>query len=83
MIGFLSAIIAIGLTYAVFLSQSGLIQQELSFLGLGAGLTFISGDKIFALITVSVTFSVISSFLTVRKINTGWAASSVGDPRGF
>ena len=74
-IGFISAVIAIVITYFVYLSQSGLIQKELGFLGLASGLQFISMGKIILMLWGGAILGALSAFLTVRKINTGWAAA--------
>ncbi|MBC86365.1 MAG: hypothetical protein CL677_04225 [Bdellovibrionaceae bacterium] len=82
MIGVLSALGAVAITYLVFLSQSGLIQKELGFLGLGNGLQFLSPSKIILFSLFGLVLGALSSHLTVRNINTGWAASGAGSVNG-
>lgn len=70
----LAGVLGVLISFFVIRWQSGLIQKELGFVGFGSGLQFISFASILSFLVLVATLGALSSYISVRKINTGWTA---------
>lgn len=73
--GLTSSLFAVALSYLFFDVQSGLASQEAGFLGIHQLLSFFSPSAIAFLLMTGSLGGASAAFLSVRKFNTGWAAS--------
>ncbi|MBO9666570.1 MAG: ABC transporter permease [Bdellovibrio sp.] len=75
LLGVVSSTLAVGLCYGLYVGLKSLVVQRLSFLQLGEHLTFISPVSVVIVIIGGTAMGALGSYLCVRKINDGWAAS--------
>lgn len=71
-----SCLLSLSLTAALFASIKNELKDQIAFLQLTNHIHFINWTNIFALVIFSVILGTVASWLCVRQINTGWAASS-------
>jgi cell division protein FtsX len=69
---------AVVLTYLFHLLKESVISSYLGFFMVGNGLQFFSSGEIILFISTTAICSLLSSYLSVRKISSGWAAAGGG-----
>lgn len=74
-LGGLSCILALSFSYGVFSSVRNGLKDQISFLQLTNQVQFINPWMIFGIFLFAVGLGTAASWLCVRRINTGWAAS--------
>lgn len=74
-IGFFASILAVGLCFALFQWQQKIAEENLGFWGLAKEVGFLSGPQMAAVLMLGLGFGALGSYLSVRKIATGWAAA--------
>jgi cell division transport system permease protein len=77
LIGFVSSMVAVGVSYFAYMNVVRLFENELQFLQLGQHLRFLSVGLIFLFCLAGTLLGALGSFLCVRQINDGWAARSL------
>ncbi len=75
LLGLISSVLAVGLCFGTYLVFKNLLVTKLSFLQLGQHITFINPFSIAILIVGGTALGAFGSYLCVRRINDGWAAS--------
>ncbi|MGE5086329.1 MAG: cell division protein FtsX [Bacillota bacterium] len=75
LLGLVSSTLAVVLCYGFFFIIRNLVVTRLSFLQLGEHLNFLSPLVFMAVIVLGTLMGAMGSYLCVRKINDGWAAS--------
>ncbi|MDG0815077.1 cell division protein FtsX [Bdellovibrio svalbardensis] len=75
LLGVISSVLAVSLCFGTYLFFKNLLITKLSFLQLGQHLTFIQPIAIVILIAGGTALGAFGSYLCVRRINDGWAAS--------
>ncbi|HEX7674618.1 MAG TPA: permease-like cell division protein FtsX [Bdellovibrio sp.] len=75
LLGFISSTLAVILCFVSYTGFRNLLVSKLSFLQLGQHLAFITPTSIALLIIGGTAVGAFGSYLCVRKINDGWAAS--------
>lgn len=75
LLGFVSSTLAVVLCFVSYTGFRNLLVTKLSFLQLGQHLAFITPASIALLIVGGTAVGALGSYLCVRKINDGWAAS--------
>jgi cell division transport system permease protein len=73
--GFLSSLVAIALSFGVFKSALTAMSAELSLLQMANLLKFLSLNQILVVVVFSTLFSALAAYLCLKNINTGWSAS--------
>lgn len=71
----LSCAAALGITYGLFEVLKDLIKSQLGYLQLSQHIQFLSVPAIIGLLIFATAVGLISAYLCVKNINTGWAAS--------
>jgi cell division transport system permease protein len=74
-LGLTSSIFAVGLCFAVFALMKNLVSSQLHFLHLSENLTFLNAFWIAGFVFAGMMIGALGSYLCVRRINDGWAAS--------
>lgn len=74
--GFCASFIAVAASAIFFYLIKSEIQQQLLFLQLSHHIQFLSFDSCLIMVCVGTAIGALSSWLCVRKINSGWAAAS-------
>lgn len=74
-LGLASAVVAVFVSLFVYLWQSSVFNQDLSFLGLSGSLYFLSPLSIAMFILLGGGIGAFGAYLCVRKLSTGWAAA--------
>lgn len=74
-LGLISSTLAVGLCFGIYLILKNLLITKLSFLQLGQHISFLSPMAILILIGGGTGLGALGSYLCVRRINDGWAAS--------
>lgn len=72
--GFVSSLLAVSMSFFIYNNIVGLFQNELQFLQLGEHLRFLGPGLIFAFCVAGTLLGALGSYLCVRQINDGWAA---------
>lgn len=75
MMGVIGAILALGLSYLLYLWQSSVLSDQLGYWALGAQFSYLNVGKALLVIVMGAGFGAFGSLLCVRKICTGWAAA--------
>lgn len=75
LLGVISSALAMGCCFGTYVLVKNLLVTKLSFLQLGQHLTFISPVAIAIVILGGTALGALGSYLCVRRINDGWAAS--------
>jgi cell division transport system permease protein len=74
-LGGLSCLLAITLSYGLFHSIKNELKEQIAFLQLTSHIHFFNFISVVGLLTFAIALGALSSWLCVRRINTGWAAS--------
>ncbi|RME14829.1 MAG: FtsX-like permease family protein [Bdellovibrio sp.] len=74
-LGFLSSIFALLICYAIYVWQSRIFMENLGFLGINEALSYMHPLHLVLFTFVGMFIGGLGSFLVVRNINSGWAAS--------
>lgn len=74
-LGGLAYLLAVGLSFLLFMGVKGLMSSYLSFLQIAEHITFADKGLLITLFFSSVLLGALASYLSVRRLNTGWAAS--------
>jgi len=72
--GFVSSLLAVSMSFFIYKNIVGLFQNELQFLQLGEHLRFLGPGLIFSFCVAGTLLGALGSYLCVRQINDGWAA---------
>ncbi len=75
LIGLFASILSIGLCFALFQWQQKIAEENLGFWGLAKEVGFLSGTQIAIVLLLGLGFGALGSYLSVRRIATGWAAA--------
>jgi cell division transport system permease protein len=77
LIGLVSSLCAVGLSYFLYTNIVGLFQNELQFLQLGEHMSFLSMNLLAFFCLAGTMLGALGSYICVRQINDGWAARGV------
>lgn len=70
-----AALLAVGLTYLIYIVEVHVVSSEMSFLGVSEVFEFFSIGSTALLILFGLSAGGLGAYLCVRRFNTGWAAS--------
>ena len=73
-LGLLSSLLALGLSYSLFMSLTGVIEEKLSFFQLARHLHFMSPNIIGLFICGGTLLGALASYLCIRQLNDGFAS---------
>ncbi len=73
--GFLAMLLALGTNYGLYILGSDFIRENLSFARLSDQILFLRPLFLLALIVCGPAWGALSAFFTIRRLNSGWAAS--------
>ena len=77
LIGFVSSVLAVGVCYFAYANTLRFFENELNFLQLSQHLHFLGLTLIAAFCLAGTLLGALGSYLCVRQINDGWAASTL------
>lgn len=75
LLAFVAAILALGVSFGVQVWQISLLSKNLELARLVSQITFLGAVAAFAFVAVATTMGALGAWLTVRRINDGWAAA--------
>ncbi len=73
--GFIASVVSLGVSFLLFKWAQSVWIEELQFWSQQISFEFIGVGQLFLVLAVSLVVGGLGSFLCVRKINTGWAAT--------
>lgn len=76
LLGGVSAILALGFSYGLFAATKDYMSNQIAFLQLASHIQFINSGFIMMVVGFAVAIGALASYLCVKSINDGWAASS-------
>jgi len=77
LIGFVSSVLAVGACYFAYINALRFFENELRFLQLSQHLQFLGVGLVIGFCLVGALLGALGSYLCVRQINDGWAASNL------
>lgn len=77
LIGFVSSLFAVGICYFAYANILSFFENELKFLQLSQHLQFLGMTLVVGFCVAGTLLGALGSYLCVRQINDGWAASNV------
>lgn len=75
LMGFVAAVMALGMSYLIHLVEVNLLTTEMSFLGVSEIFRFFGPLQLIGLSLFGAFAGLSGAYLCVKRINTGWAAS--------
>lgn len=74
-LGFISAAVAVLVTYALYAFQSDVLINELSFWNIKARVEFLTLNRILCILAFGTVLGALGALIWVRRLSTGWAAA--------
>lgn len=75
LMGAMASVLAIVLTYGLFVWNASLLKMDLGYWALGASISFLNWQRMAIILLVGMGFGALGSTLCVRKLSTGWSAA--------